>query len=156
MSIRRFLPHGYGRPMALALAVVLLVAACGGSEPSATDRAPSAGAANADATQTDAPTTPSSPSAAPAEGGSSGASQTAPDADPPATAATGAETGEAAPSSDAPTTSAPAAPAPEPTPLPASELPSVTVVNVATGADTDLADLAPADRPLVLWFWAPH
>ena len=62
----------------------------------------------------------------------------------------------------APTT-APAtqAPAPEPAtepgdPPPASDLPSVDVVNVATGASVNLASFAPADQPLVLWFWAPH
>ena len=47
-------------------------------------------------------------------------------------------------------------PTPEPTPVPASELPSVDLVNVATGANVNLASFAPSDRPIVLWFWAPH
>ncbi|WP_420432726.1 hypothetical protein [Candidatus Poriferisocius sp.] len=69
--------------------------------------------------------------------------------------------------SGAPTTSTPAttppiqAPAAEQAPVneapaPASDLPSVDVVNVATGATVNLASFAQADRPLVLWFWAPH
>lgn len=60
-------------------------------------------------------------------------------------------------------TEAPAtqAPAPEPAtetaaPAQPSDLPSVDVVNVATGATVNLASFAPADQPLVLWFWAPH
>ncbi len=48
-------------------------------------------------------------------------------------------------------------PAPESAaPAPASDLPSVEVVDVATGATVNLASFAPADKPLVLWFWAPH
>ncbi|MCY3910572.1 MAG: hypothetical protein OXF99_03610 [bacterium] len=60
-------------------------------------------------------------------------------------------------------TQAPAtqAPAPEPAtesaaPVPASDLPSVELVDIATGANVNLASFAPSDRPLVLWFWAPH
>ena len=30
------------------------------------------------------------------------------------------------------------------------------MVNVATGATVNLAGFAPSDRPIVLWFWAPH
>ncbi len=68
-----------------------------------------------------------------------------------------------APPEAPPPTEAPAAqaPAPEPAtetdvPVPASDLPSVELVNVATGASVNLASFAPADQPLVLWFWAPH
>lgn len=41
-------------------------------------------------------------------------------------------------------------------PTPASDLPSVDLVNVDTGATVNLAGFAPSDQPLVLWFWAPH
>lgn len=70
---------------------------------------------------------------------------------------------EAAPTGAPVSTEAPAtqAPAPEPTtetaaPAPTSDLPSVELVDVATGATVNLASFAPADQPLVLWFWAPH
>ena len=65
---------------------------------------------------------------------------------------------EAPAPTEAPTTQAPAPePAPETAaPAPASDLPSVDLVNVATGATVNLAGFAPADQPLVLWFWAPH
>lgn len=36
-----------------------------------------------------------------------------------------------------------------------SDLPDVTVVDLA-GGEFRLASLAPSDRPIVLWFWAPH
>lgn len=35
-------------------------------------------------------------------------------------------------------------------------LPAVEVLDVATGAPTQFAELLPADRPVLLWFWAPH
>lgn len=35
-------------------------------------------------------------------------------------------------------------------------LPNVVVRDVAAGADVRLADLLPAPRPILLWFWAPH
>ena len=59
---------------------------------------------------------------------------------------------------DAPETQAPA---PEPAtetaaPAPSSDLPSVEMVDVATGTTVNLASFAPAEQPLVLWFWAPH
>ena len=70
---------------------------------------------------------------------------------------------ETAPPEAPPPTEAPPAqaPAPEPTaettaPAPASDLPSVDLVDVGTGATVNLASFAPADQPLVLWFWAPH
>ena len=47
--------------------------------------------------------------------------------------------------------------APESTaPAPTSDLPSVEMVNVTNGATVNLASFAPSDRPIVLWFWAPH
>ena len=71
---------------------------------------------------------------------------------------------EAAPTGAPVSTEAPPAtlaPAPEmatetAAPAPASDLPSVELVDVATGATVNLASFAPADLPLVLWFWAPH
>lgn len=71
----------------------------------------------------------------------------------------------------APVATAPAPPAdppaaPEPSPAPESpppadaaggnDLPAVTVVDVASGESLVLSSLAPADRPILLWFWAPH
>ena len=37
-----------------------------------------------------------------------------------------------------------------------SPLPKVTVRNVGTGEWVQLANFLPAERPLLLWFWAPH
>lgn len=74
-----------------------------------------------------------------------------------AACADGGDTPAASPT-EAPATQAPAPePAPESAaPAPASDLPSVDLVNVDTGATINLASFAPSDRPLVLWFWAPH
>jgi hypothetical protein len=38
----------------------------------------------------------------------------------------------------------------------ATILPSVDVLDVVSGNRVNLAGLAPADRPTLLWFWAPH
>jgi hypothetical protein len=38
----------------------------------------------------------------------------------------------------------------------ASPLPAVDVTDVATGGTVQLASLLPADRPLLVWMWAPH
>lgn len=53
---------------------------------------------------------------------------------------------------------APPPPAEEagPAPVAPSDLPDVTVLDVHTGDRVTLASLAPADRPILLWFWAPH
>ena len=51
------------------------------------------------------------------------------------------------------------APAPQPAPAPAgpvNDLPEVTVVNVVSEESFVLSSLAPADRPILAWFWAPH
>ncbi|MDE0652871.1 MAG: hypothetical protein OXI26_04420 [bacterium] len=61
-------------------------------------------------------------------------------------------------------TAAPAAdptPPPEPAPpappaAPGNDLPGVTVVDVVSGESLVLSSLAPADRPILAWFWAPH
>ena len=37
-----------------------------------------------------------------------------------------------------------------------SSLPSVEMTDVATGDAVALARLLPADKPLLLWFWAPN
>lgn len=38
----------------------------------------------------------------------------------------------------------------------ASPLPAVDVVNIATGETVALAGLLPADKPVLVWMWAPH
>ena len=38
----------------------------------------------------------------------------------------------------------------------ANEFPAVTVVDVVSGESLLLSSLAPADRPILVWFWAPH
>ena len=37
-----------------------------------------------------------------------------------------------------------------------TDVPDVTVRDVATGADVNLRALALPDRPTLYWFWAPH
>jgi hypothetical protein len=37
-----------------------------------------------------------------------------------------------------------------------SVLPNVEVVRIATNEELLLSSLTPSDRPLLLWFWAPH
>jgi hypothetical protein len=37
-----------------------------------------------------------------------------------------------------------------------SPLPSVEVLDVATGDTIDFADFLPSDTPVLFWFWAPH
>lgn len=37
-----------------------------------------------------------------------------------------------------------------------NDLPSVTVLDVASGESVDLRSLAPAPLPMLVWFWAPH
>ncbi len=37
-----------------------------------------------------------------------------------------------------------------------NQLPAVDVIDVASGQEVDLAGYAPAETPIVLWFWAPH
>jgi len=55
-------------------------------------------------------------------------------------------------------TTAPPAPSVTP-PAPAaarSVLPDLSVDDVVAGTKVDLSSLAPADQPLLVWFWAPH
>jgi len=35
-------------------------------------------------------------------------------------------------------------------------LPSIVVNDVAAGTKIDLSTVPPADKPLLVWFWAPH
>ncbi|NNC73910.1 MAG: hypothetical protein HKN93_00215 [Acidimicrobiia bacterium] len=35
-------------------------------------------------------------------------------------------------------------------------LPAVEVLDVATSDTVDVSTLLPADKPLLVWFWAPH
>ena len=48
------------------------------------------------------------------------------------------------------------APATDAAPPAESVIPDVDVVDLATGETVNLASFAPADRPILLWFWAPH
>lgn len=41
-------------------------------------------------------------------------------------------------------------------PAPPSDLPDVTVIDLATGGEFSVASLVPSDTPILLWFWAPH
>lgn len=36
------------------------------------------------------------------------------------------------------------------------DLPAISVIDVTTGADVLLTDLAADERPTLLWMWAPH
>ena len=65
--------------------------------------------------------------------------------------------GSEPPQVSSPPAAPPADPAPAPAPGdPANDLPAVTVVNVVSGESFVLSSLAPADRPILAWFWAPH
>jgi hypothetical protein len=58
-------------------------------------------------------------------------------------------------------TTAPSNTAASPSEAPAPDrsssiLPSVRMTDVRTGGSLDLVTLVPAERPVLLWFWAPH
>ena len=38
----------------------------------------------------------------------------------------------------------------------ATDLPAIDTINVRTGDTVNLQSLVPSDKPLLLWFWAPH
>ncbi len=38
----------------------------------------------------------------------------------------------------------------------AGVLPDLSVTDVESGSEVSLQSLVPADRPVLLWFWAPH
>ena len=66
---------------------------------------------------------------------------------------------EPAPAPEPPAAEPPAAPEPPAATTAASgsnDLPAVTVVDVVSGESLVLSSLAPADRPILVWFWAPH
>ena len=59
----------------------------------------------------------------------------------------------------APAETPPAPPAPPAASSDAADvmtLPDVEVVDVGSGERLVLSSLAPADRPILAWFWAPH
>ena len=37
-----------------------------------------------------------------------------------------------------------------------SAIPDVSVLDVKSGDEFALASIAPSDRPVLVWFWAPH
>ncbi len=37
-----------------------------------------------------------------------------------------------------------------------NQLPDVLMIDIISGDEVTLASFAPSDRPIVLWFWAPH
>ena len=123
------------RLAALVAGTVLIVAACGDGDGSSV-------------------ATPASTSS-PAAGASSSApsSTAAPDAEPDATSPTSGSASSDPASTDPPPTQPaatdPAAEVVEP-------LPDVSVQDVAAGTQVNLASLLPADRPILLWMWAPH
>ncbi len=128
----------------LALVIVLAAAACGGSDTSdtsASDSTPSESAPFESAPEMPAPITP-------APRASATTSTAVPPSEPtqPAVAQ--------APAGLTPEPTSP--PTPEPTPVLDSDLPTVDLIDVATGDTVNLADYAPSERPIVLWFWAPH
>lgn len=117
------------RLAALGLSTALLAAACGAGESQQT----TAAVPDLDEAQV--------PAEAPA-------AEQDPQTEPPA-----AQEGAAAPPAETANESeaeAAAEPAGE------NQLPAVEVVDLATGDTVLLSSFAPADRPIVLWFWAPH
>lgn len=78
-----------------------------------------------------------------------------------AAACAGSEPSQVA-TAPAPPAQPPADPPPADPPPAAQEaadgnaLPSVTVIDVVSGESLVLSSLAPADRPILAWFWAPH
>ena len=71
---------------------------------------------------------------------------------PPSTAAdsTDATFAEIDPESVSTETTAP------PSNAPIIPLPAVDVIDVKTSGEVSLPSLAPSDKPILLWFWAPH
>ena len=142
----------------LVAAVGLTVTACGTSDPAATTDPPATDTAPTEAAPaTDAP--PATPAAS-----------DAPTA-PPATEAQATDT----PVTDTPATDPPATEAPpaEPQPAPVggralaptveadsqfdgNPFPDLVVNDVGRGGEANIANILPADRPVLLWTWAPH
>ena len=76
----------------------------------------------------------------------------------PPTAATAVDPGSTSGSAVPGAPAAPAEPAPPSTvaDIEGSILPSVRLTDLRSGGLVDLASLVPAERPVLLWFWAPH
>lgn len=83
-------------------------------------------------------------------GSSNEASLASPTA-PPATAAPTAASPTAPPASAAPTTAAPAT-----TAAAVQALPQLMVWDIASNNKVQLGNMLPADKPVLVWFWAPH
>lgn len=62
----------------------------------------------------------------------------------------------AAPKTTAPAPSIPAAEQSTPPPAADQALPAVQVIDLANDARVNVASLAPADKPVLVWMWAPH
>ncbi|MEM7286348.1 MAG: hypothetical protein AAF480_08360 [Actinomycetota bacterium] len=122
------------RLAALGLSTALIAAACGAGDSQQTT------AAVPDLDEAELPV-------------QSPATEEEPTSEPTAAEAEPAEA-TAAPSE----TAAASEPEDEPAAEPAGEnqLPEVEVVDLASGDNVLLSSFAPADRPIVLWFWAPH
>lgn len=55
------------------------------------------------------------------------------------------------------TADSPTAAAPEgPVGVGSGILPDVNLIDVATGAEVNLARMVPSEKPTLYWFWAPH
>lgn len=121
------------RSVAVIIAVALGASACGSGETSTTPTlatAPAAEAAGA-----------SSNDAGSGTGGDAGESPAAVDDEPAVREA------DDAPPADEPDVAAPSE----------NLFPDIDVVNIADGSTLNLAaELGGADRPTLLWFWAPH
>ncbi len=139
-------------PAALAVAIALLAAACGGDS----------GTATAGSAPTESPATAAAEASTP---------ETEGDTDDGADPGDGAMAGDAVAEGDS--SPAPVPPASPPASLPPEEaaaaaeqnIPNlaasddvrdIEVVSVFDGSVTTLREVATGDRPVLVWFWAPH
>lgn len=130
--------------LSAVVALAVFAAACGGGDSGETSPAAEpADTAPAPTSETPAPGSDSSSGGSSSDGVSSGGDAVS--------------TTEGSPSPDSTTeaTETPAILASPPAPID-SDLPDVTMLRVSTGEELRLSSLAPASRPLLLWFWAPH
>ena len=143
------------RLLALLAAIAVFITACGGSSPTPVD------------TATAAPIDGQDDATPAAEAEPAGEPEAAGEPDPAAGDAAPDEVEEDAEASDEPDVdAAPAVVSPEEAAamadanqsnLTISDDPLATeVLVVADGSITSLRDAATGDRPLLLWFWAPH
>lgn len=61
--------------------------------------------------------------------------------------------GSGAPTAEAPRGAGPPAPGTAPR---TSAIPEVTVLDVTSGDEFALGSIVPSERPVLVWFWAPH